>query len=193
MPDPTRLPTPLPVASHVSFPRCLFRRVPFSAGYPFPLGKPLRFAGFPGLSSFPELANLRRVLDDVVSRVDHRHGPASGLAGLAGNPQQLAGLDVGAAVPGTESDADLAAVVAQDDRPNCASAFGDVLDFVDPSFEGSAMSRDQGRHSNHRGRPLGVFVGFDVTVLALGNPRLYLVEFAHDPLLEAFGVCLLDP
>ena len=42
--------------------------------------------------------------------------PVAALLGLADDPQQLTGLDVGAAVPGTERNADLAAVVADDDR-----------------------------------------------------------------------------
>src|ERR1700739_1141933 len=118
----------------------------------------LRFAGLLGLSRF---SGLRGVLDHVVCGVGHPYGPIAALAGFAGDPQQLTGLDVSAPLPGTECDRDLAAVVADDDLSRGSPAFADVLDLIDPSFEGCALSGDQTPHRDHRRRPAGVLVGFD--------------------------------
>src|ERR1700742_2675113 len=99
---------------------------------PLSVAQRLRVAGL----GWPRPAGVRRVFDDVIGRVQHRKRPVAGLLGLADDPQQLTGLDVGAAVAGPERDADLAAVVADDDRAQGALAPGDVLNLVDPAFEG---------------------------------------------------------
>jgi hypothetical protein len=49
-------------------------------------GTGLCFAALPGFPGVAGPAGLRRVLDHVIRRIDHRHGPVAGLLGLAGDP-----------------------------------------------------------------------------------------------------------